>query len=61
LRLIAELSGCSKRTLLWLRHSQIAHAHTEAWVAQLRSLPHIEVCVRDDGVSIMQWLERHHD
>jgi hypothetical protein len=61
LRLIAELSGCSKRTLLWLRHSQAIHAHTEAWVAQLGKLPHIELCVRDDGVSIMQWLERHHD
>jgi hypothetical protein len=61
LRLIAELSDCSKRTLLWLRHSQATHAHTEAWVIQLRSLPHIELYVRDDGASIMQWLERHHD
>ncbi len=61
LRLIADLSACSKRTLLWLRHSQTAHAHTEAWVTQLRDLPHIELCVRDDSASIMQWLERHHD
>jgi hypothetical protein len=61
LRLVAELSSCSKRTLLWLRHSQATHAHTEAWVTQLRNLPHIELCVRDDGASIMQWLERHHD
>jgi len=61
LRLIADLSDCSKRTLLWLRHSQATHAHTEAWVTQLRNLPHIELCVNDAGVSIMQWLERHHD
>ena len=61
LRLIADLSGFSKRTLLWLRHSQAAHAHTEAWVAQLRNLPHLELKIRDDGASIMQWLERHHD
>jgi hypothetical protein len=61
LRLIADLSDCSKRTLLWLRHSQATHAHTEAWVTQLRNLPHVELCVNDAGVSIMQWLERHHD
>lgn len=61
LRLIADLSACSKRTLVWLRHTQTAHAHTEAWVTQLRDLPHIELCVHDDGASIMQWLERHRD
>jgi hypothetical protein len=61
LRLVADLSVYSKRTLLWLRHSQADHAHTEAWVTQLRDLPHIELSVRNDGVSIMQWLERHHD
>jgi hypothetical protein len=61
LRLIADLSAYSKRTLLWLRHSQATHAHTEAWAIQLRTLPHIELCVGDDGLSIMQWLERHHD
>jgi len=61
LRLIADLSDCSKRTLLWLRHSQATHAHTEAWVTQLRNLPHVELCVNDAGVSIMQWLERQHD
>jgi hypothetical protein len=59
--LVADLSAYSKRTLLWLRHSQADHAHTEAWVTQLRDLPHIELSVRNDGVSIMQWLERHHD
>jgi hypothetical protein len=61
LRLIADLSACSKRTLVWLRHTKTAHAHTEAWVTQLRDLPHIELCVHDDGASIMQWLERHRD
>jgi len=61
LRLIADLSAYSKRTLLWLRHSQATHAHTEAWAIQLRTLPHIELCIGDDGLSIMQWLERHHD
>lgn len=61
LRLVADLSAYSKRTLLWLRHSQADHAHTEAWVMQLRDLPYLELCVRDDSASIMQWLERHHD
>jgi hypothetical protein len=61
LRLIADLSEHSKRALLWLRHSQTPHAHTEAWVAQLRNLPQIELKIRDDALSVMQWLERHHD
>jgi hypothetical protein len=61
MRLIANLSEHSKRTLLWLRHSQAAQAHTEAWVAQLRNLPQIELKIRDDAASVMQWLERHHD
>ena len=61
LRLIANLSEHSKRTLLWLRHSQAAQAHTEAWVAQLRNLPQIELKIRDDAESVMQWLERYHD
>lgn len=61
LRLIAKLSGYSNRTLLWLRHSQAPHAHTEAWVTQLRNLPQIELKIRDDAESVMHWLERHHD
>jgi hypothetical protein len=61
MRLIANLSEHSKRTLLWLRHSQAAQAHTEAWVAQLRNLPQVELKIRDDAASVMQWLERHHD
>lgn len=61
LRLLGELSDYSKRTLLWLRHSQSNHAHTEAWLSQLRSLPKIELRIRDDAVNVMQWLERYHD
>jgi len=60
LRFIADLSEHSKRSLLWLRHSQIPHAHTEAWIAQLRNLPQLELNIRDDAVSVMQWLERQH-
>lgn len=61
LRLIRDLSEHSKRTLLWLRHSQVTGAHTEAWLTQLRSIPDIELKIHDDVSSVMQWLERHHD
>ena len=61
LRLIKDLSELSKRTLLWLRHSQASNAHTEAWLTQLRSTPEIELKIHDDVASVMQWLERHHD
>lgn len=61
LRLISDLSECSKRTLIWLRHSQTDHAHTEAWLSLLRDLPNMELRVRDDALNVMQWLERHHD
>jgi hypothetical protein len=61
LRLIGDLSEHSKRTLIWLRHSQASHAHTEAWLSQLRGLSQIELKVRDDALSVMQWVERHHD
>lgn len=61
MRLIADLSELSKRTLLWLRHSQAAHAHTEAWLTQLRSLPHLDLIIHDDTEGVMQWLERHHE
>lgn len=61
LRLIRDLSECAKRTLVWLRHSQDSHAHTPAWLSQLRDLPEIKLNIRDDTASVMQWLERHHD
>lgn len=61
LRLITDLDESAKRTLIWLRHSQAAQAHTEAWISQLRHLSDIELKIRDDAASVMQWLERHHD
>ncbi|MDN3987596.1 DUF2868 domain-containing protein [Zwartia vadi] len=61
LRLIRDLSELSKRTLLWLRYTQASGAHTEAWLAQLRGMPEIELKLHDDVVNVMQWLERHHD
>lgn len=61
MRLIADLSELSLRTLVWLRHSQSSHAHTEAWLNQLGGLSGIEYKLRDDTASVMQWLERHHD
>lgn len=61
MRLIVDLSELSARTLVWLRHSQSSHAHTEAWLSQLGGLSGIEYKLRDDTASVMQWLERHHD
>ena len=61
LRLIEDLSKTTKRTLLWLRHSQAPDAHIEAWITTMRSLPEVRLNLRDDAASVMQWLERHHD
>lgn len=61
LRLITDLSECANRTLMWLRHSHASQAHTEAWLSQLRNHSTLELKIRDDAASVMQWLERHHD
>ena len=61
LRLITDLYECANKTLIWLRHSQASHAHTEAWLSLLRNHPALELKIRDDAASVMQWLERHHD
>jgi hypothetical protein len=60
-RLIRDLSESAKRTLVWLRHNQASHAHTQAWLSQLRDLSEIKLNIRDDAASVMQWFERHHD
>jgi hypothetical protein len=61
LRLITDLSECANKTLVWLRHSQASHAHTEAWRTQLNNHTALELKAQDDAASVMQWLERHHD
>jgi hypothetical protein len=61
LRLITDLSECANKTLIWLRHSQTSHTHTEAWRSQLRNHTALELKVSDDAASVMQWFERHHD
>lgn len=61
LGLIENFCTISKRTLLWLRHSQAPDAHTEAWIAKMRSLPEVKLNLRDDTASVMQWLERQDD
>jgi hypothetical protein len=60
-RLIRDLSESAKRTLVWLRHNQASHAHTQAWLIQLRDLSEIKLNIQEDAASVMQWLERHHD
>lgn len=61
LRIIADLAGLSKHTLLWLRHSQDLTSHTEAWRGQLQQLPGVELLATQDTETIMQWFKRAHD
>lgn len=61
LRIIADLAGLSKKTLLWLRQSQDVASHAEAWREQLQQLPGIELLATQDPQAIMQWFRQAHD
>ena len=61
LRIIADLAGLSKKTLLWLRQSQDVASHAEAWRVQLQQLPGIELLATQDPQAIMQWFRQAHD